>query len=290
MPDNFNCQVLKVRDGHVARRADQLAVEEPLAIKVDHTVDGVRCSTGLTVTMRTPGHDRELAIGFLANEGVIHDPQDIIDVQTCGDADPETGWFNTIKVELAPHVQLDLQRMERHFATHSSCGVCGKTSIAQLQTQCRSRPAAAGTQLAEGVLRQLPALMRSAQASFGQTGGLHASAMFSHAGTLLAVFEDVGRHNALDKLSGHCWLEGLAHLDDNLLLVSGRLSFELVQKAVMTGFGLVAAIGPPSSLALQLARQFDVTLVGFLNAQQFNIYHGPERISGLHEPGPSSTS
>ena len=281
MSPNFSTRIHKVRKGQPEELDDLLAVEEPLEIRVDHSVDGIRQSLALTVTMRTPGHDEELALGFLLNEGVILEQQDVMAVATCGSADPATGLHNTIKVELAPQVKLDIQRLERHFVANSSCGVCGKTSIEHIQTPAHMERHSSNRLLQESVLRRLPAAMREAQASFGQTGGIHASALFNREGNLLALFEDVGRHNALDKLSGHCWREGRTDLHECILLVSGRLSFELVQKAVMSGFGLVAAIGPPSSLALQLARQFDMTLIGFLHAEHFNVYHGIERLSGM---------
>ena len=255
--------------------SDQLAAEEPLEIRVGFEVDGQRQHRTLSVTMRTPGHDEELAAGFLLTEGIIHDKADLLGIIPCPDVQKAEEAGNVVRAELAAHVKVDFKAMERHFYTSSSCGVCGKTSIDAVRTtSCPVLPTA-GPHLRPEVVHQLPERLRAAQAGFEQTGGQHAAALFTPAGELLLLREDVGRHNALDKVIGAALLAGWLPLHEHVLLVSGRVSFELVQKAAAAGIGVLAAVGAPSSLAIQAAESFGMTVLGFVRNERFNIYcHG----------------
>ena len=269
--------------------SDQLAAEEPLEIRVGYEVDGERQHRTLSVTMRTPGNDEELAAGFLLTEGIIHDKADLLGIIPCPDVQKAEEAGNVVRAELAPHVTVDFAAMERHFYTSSSCGVCGKTSIDAVRTaSCPVLPAA-GPHLRYDVVHQLPERLRAAQAGFEQTGGQHAAALFTPAGELLLLREDVGRHNALDKLIGAALLAGWLPLHQHVLLVSGRASFELVQKAAAAGIGVLAAVGAPSSLAVQAAESFGMTVLGFVRNERFNIYSHGWRLSdattqGLDKP------
>ena len=255
--------------------SDQLAAEEPLEIRVGYEIDGQRQHRTLSVTMRTPGHDEELAAGFLLTEGIIQDKADLLGIIPCPDVKKAEEAGNVVRAELATHVKVDFGSMERHFYTSSSCGVCGKTSIDAVRTaSCPVLPTD-GPRLRYAVVHQLPERLRAAQAGFEQTGGQHASALFTPEGELLLLREDVGRHNALDKVIGAALLAGWLPLHQHVLLVSGRASFELVQKAAAAGIGIIAAVGAPSSLAVQAAESFGMTVLGFVRNERFNIYsHG----------------
>lgn len=239
--------------------------------------------------MRTPGEDGELAVGFLFTEGILKSPEQVKQIRHCGlKIGKQNGTLdrasalnsNTIRVDLAENVELDLKKLERHFYTTSSCGVCGKSSIEALQSGAAKIEN--DLRINADIIHRLPETLRSAQATFDKTGGLHASALFDADGTLGIVREDVGRHNALDKVIGAKFLEKRLPLSDKILLVSGRASFELVQKALMAGIPILAAVGAPSSLAVELAAEFGVTLIGFVRDGRFNIYCGVERVdSGL---------
>jgi FdhD protein len=260
---------------------DDLAIEEPLEIRLDFSgPEGPEHQT-LSITMRTPGQDDELAVGFLMTEGVIRGPGDLREVRPYLPGTPRPGRANVVQVSLQDHVAVDLLRMERNFYTTSSCGVCGKTSIEALRAQSPFPPFPEGSPpfFSRGLLHRLPERLRAAQEVFDATGGLHASALFDASGNLLLLREDVGRHNALDKVIGRALLDGLLPLRNHLLLVSGRVSFELVQKASMAGLPFLAAIGAPSSLAVELAREAGLTLVGFLREERFNVYSGAWRIT-----------
>ena len=252
--------------------SDELAVEEPLEIRVQ--------DRGLSVTMRTPGHDEELAAGFLVTEGVIRRREDLVDLRVCGPT------RNVVKATLAPGVAVDWARLERHVYTSSSCGLCGKTSLAAVRAlrppgedPDGARPRPDEPRLTPELVHSLPARLADAQPLFRQTGGLHATALFSPAGELLVVREDVGRHNALDKVIGHALLAGTLPLTNAVLLVSGRAGFELVQKAVVAGAPVLAAVGAPSSLACELARENGLTLLGFVRGGRFNVYAGGGRLA-----------
>ena len=244
---------------------DELALEAPLEIRVRRQA--------VTVTMRTPGHDAELAAGFLIAEGVVRDARDIVAIEPC--SDDTTG--DTLKVALAPHVRFDTDRLTRHVFANSSCGLCGRATIEALEEKF-PRVESKQTFAAEA-LATWPAAMRAAQATFERTGGLHAAALFHADGRMLVLREDVGRHNAVDKVIGHCLLRGEYPLDRHALLVSGRVSFEIVQKALAAGVPLIAAISAPSSLAVELAIENGLTLVGFLRGRRMNVYSHPRRVA-----------
>jgi FdhD protein len=255
---------------------DLLAVEEPLEIRLHAEVNGEKVRRPISVTMRTPGDDPDLVAGFVFTEGIVRDPADIVEIARCGH-DPSG---NTLRVKLRAGTPVDLGALARNFYTTSSCGVCGKASIDAIHATARW-PLPAGTPVVDAALvRSLPARLRDAQALFERTGGLHASALFDTAGRLHAVREDVGRHNALDKVIGGELLAGRLPAHDRILLVSGRASFELVQKALMAGIPILAAVGAPSSLAVQLAASAGMTLLGFVREDRFNVYAGGERVRG----------
>jgi FdhD protein len=261
--------------------SDQLAAEEPLEIRVGYEVEGRREHRTLSVTMRTPGHDEELAAGFLLTEGLIRGKADVLGIIPCPDVQKAEEAGNVTRAELAAHVKVDFSAMERHFYTSSSCGVCGKTSIDAVRTaSCPVLPLD-GPHLGYEVVHQLPERLRAAQAGFEQTGGQHAAALFTPEGELLLLREDVGRHNALDKVVGAALLADWLPLHQHVLLVSGRASFELVQKAAAAGIGVLAAVGAPSSLAVQAANSFGMTVLGFVRQGRYNVYCHGWRLQGL---------
>jgi FdhD protein len=268
-------QVTDWQDGRVTQFEDYLAAEEPLEIRAG------RHSLG--VTLRTPGDDEELVAGFLFTEGFISRREDLLALQMPGDTSAER---NLVGVTLGSGVRVKTGNAARRYSAGSACGVCGKASIAQLRQRGLRRPAAASLFDPE-MLCQLPPRLRATQAVFGRTGGLHAAALFSRGGELLVLREDIGRHNAVDKVIGWTFLRGGLPLSDHILLVSGRGGFEIVQKALTAGIPLLASVSAPSSLAVQLAREFGLTLVGFLRGRRFVIYSGEERIavSGLAAAG-----
>jgi FdhD protein len=262
-------RVLNVEDGARRRRSDRLATEEPMEIRVDEPGGEQRT---IAVTMRTPGHDFELAAGFLLTEGLI-DPGDLRGVRYC-DVPREEQHYNVVTVAVGRALP-DLAA--RSFYTTSSCGVCGKASLEALDVQCA--PVAPGPEVAPEVLTSLPDELRRVQRVFDRTGGLHAAALFDAGGKLLSSREDVGRHNAVDKIVGAELMAGTLPLAGRILLVSGRASFEIVQKAAVAGIPIVCAVSAPSSLAVDAARRFGMTLVGFLREQRFNVYAHAERIA-----------
>jgi len=247
---------------------DYLAVEEPLEIRLEYGPVRKRKSKNISITMRTPGADEDLATGFLFTEGIVRKASDIFSVKVWGE--------NLVMVSLQPDFDFDLQKLERHFYTSSSCGVCGKASIDAVKTvapQTVSCPIN-DWEIKPEIIYALPDALRKAQETFDSTGGLHACAIFDQAGKLLVLREDVGRHNALDKLIGHYLQKNRIPLDDHILLLSGRASFELIQKAAMAGIRFVCAVGAPSSLAVETAESFGMTLIGFLREGRFNVYSG----------------
>jgi FdhD protein len=266
-------------DGQTLReQQDELAEEEPLEIRVR--------GRAVSVTMRTPGHDDELAVGFLLTEGIIRSPRDVLRVEPC--YRNEDG--NLINVLLAPDVPVDFERLTRHVFASSSCGLCGKATIEAVRSQFP--PVAGDLVILPDVIARCPAVMRAAQSTFDRTGGLHAAALFDADGRLVVLREDVGRHNAVDKVIGHCLLRGEFPPDRHMLLVSGRSSFEIMQKALAARVPVVAAVSAPSSLAATFARESGQTLIGFLRGQRMNVYAHAQRIAFNAPPAatPSSPS
>ncbi len=276
---SFPVEVSKVRDGVAEAIADHVAVEEPLEIRLGYSTPDGRATRSISITMRTPGNDRELAAGFLYSEAIIHRRQDVASIETCGPPAPDSGNHNVIRVDLAPDVEVDLGRLQRHFYTTSSCGVCGKTSLDALRVTGAKAIHDITVTFSRTLLTRIPDALRAAQPTFETTGGLHAAAAFNPKGDLRVTMEDVGRHNAVDKVIGSLLLNNELPASELGLMVSGRASFELMQKALVAGMPLLAAVSAPSSLAVQLAKEFNVSLVGFLRGNTFNIYAGEERIT-----------
>ena len=266
-------QVSEWDDGKILRKEDYLAAEEPLEIRVG--------DEPLSVTMRTPGSDLELAAGFLLTEGLITRRDQIVSLdQVVQDGEANRG--NVVRAVLAPESAPDFEKMRRHFFAASSCGICGKASIDAVRAHALEPPNPEFRLDAE-VLVRLPDELRASQAVFGRTGGLHAAALFDAKGKLLVLREDIGRHNAVDKVIGWALLENRVPLGDAVLMVSGRGGFEIVQKAIVAGLPIVASVSAPSSLAVQLARELGLTLIGFLRGRRFVIYAGEERITGASD-------
>lgn len=256
------------------RFIDTVAVEEPLEIRLQYWFKGARLTESLALTMRTPGHDRELAAGFLYSEGVIQGRQEISDMRSLGGEGS-----NELLVELSDEVDVEMWRMSRATFVNSSCGVCGKRSVEALQSRCRIA-ADEGFSIGAALINELPSKLSQAQKGFAQTGGLHAAAVFDSKAQIVegAVFEDIGRHNALDKLIGSRLLQGETPLTGRILFLSSRSSFELVQKAATVGAPVLATVGSPSSLAIESAREYGLTLLGFVRNERFNAYSGEWRI------------
>ena len=263
-----------VENGRARLKSDTLATEEPMEIRL---LTGGKTQT-VAVTMRTPGADFELAAGFLYGEGIVGSSEEILKISYC--VDPEVDaeqQYNIVNVELRGNREYDLRSLERHFYTTSACGVCGKASLEQLEIRgCPVIPP--GPVVSAETITSLPDKLRETQNLFDSTGGLHAAALFDAEGNLVALREDVGRHNATDKLVGWALLEGKLPVSDHIVMVSGRSSFEILQKSLTAGAPIICAISAPSSLAVDVAREFGMTLVGFLRGERFNVYTGFERI------------
>ncbi len=255
------------------RQRDEITTEEPLGIQLRA---GGKEQT-IAITMRTPGNDYELAAGFLYNEGIIADKRAIATMVYCVDGQQQLQEYNVLRVNLVAEQLPDLQQLDRHFFTSSACGVCGRTMLDDLATRALP-PLTTAHQITPALLTTLAEQLRAAQRLFASTGGLHAAALFSTTGELLAVREDVGRHNALDKLIGWGVLQQQLPFTEQIIMVSGRASYELLQKCRVAGAAIFCAVSAPSSLAIELAEQFGITLVGFLRQDRFNIYTNPERI------------
>ena len=253
--------------------SDTVAVEEPLERRLVYWFKDVSAAQSLGLTMRTPGHDRELMLGSLLSEGVIRTKADVVDIRHLG-----TPPSNEISAELAKHVDAEAWRLARSTYVNSSCGVCGKRSLDAIARPFSNAPAAR-MRVDSQVISELPDTLLAHQQAFTRTGGLHAAALATRGGEILRVFEDVGRHNALDKLLGWCVLEDLLPLEESIVFLTSRSSFELVQKVVVAGGQIMATVGAPSSLAIETARAYGITLVGFVRGDRFNIYAGEWRIN-----------
>jgi FdhD protein len=265
-------KILRTGMDSQVEKNDRVAVEAPLEYMLHHPALGLE-PVSFGTTMRTPGDDESLAAGLLYGEGIVNHPDDIEVIES------STRRPNVVNVRLRPEVQMEMQTATRRFSAGSSCGVCGTTGLdAAIARAAAIRIADTGP-IDLSLLLGLPARMRQAQSKFGDTGGIHASALFDFSGNLLTLAEDVGRHNAFDKLVGECLMSGRLPLQEHIVLLSGRASFELVQKALRSGVSILAAIGAPSSLAVNLAVASGMTLVGFLREKHFNVYSSPQRIN-----------
>lgn len=265
-PRIASVEVTRVVGESAAGGDDVVAVEEPLEIRCAWTAGDELREKSISVTMRTPGDDGDLAAGFLFTEGLLH---------AAADVDSLRHWSspNVMRVALRNGARFDTSKLDRHFYTTSSCGVCGKTSIEALRVATSSQPQKSGA-IRTAVIHRLPQKLEEHQAAFRATGALHAAAIFDAGGALLRCREDIGRHNAVDKVIGSLFLENATPLSDTILMVSSRTSFEIVQKAVMAGIPVIASVGAPSTLAVDLARDFHVTLLGFVRDGRFNVYTG----------------
>ncbi|WNM57638.1 formate dehydrogenase accessory sulfurtransferase FdhD [Candidatus Nitrospira allomarina] len=272
--------------------ADRLAIEEPLEIRLEYWADGQPHRKSISITMRTPGHDPELAAGFLFTEGIITEWNDIKQIRSCGPFVEGQDFQNIMRVKLHSTVPVKTATMDRNFYTTSSCGICGKTSIEALKINNpfgQNIKILTSPSVTQDMLFCLPERMAGQQQLFKETGGCHASALFDEKGALLCLREDVGRHNALDKVLGWALMNNHLPLHHHMVLVSGRASFELMQKSAMGGIPLVAAVGAPSTLAVQMAQEFNMTLVGFLDHQRMTVYHDSGRIQTHQAPQPEDT-
>ncbi len=273
--EKFEMPILRVSDAAVKKEFDTLAVEEPLEIRLGFAENGKPAHKAISITMRTPGNDFELAAGFLFTEGILESPRQISNIKHCGKFPNNQ---NTVRLDLSPETPINFKKLERNFYTTSSCGVCGKSSLEALATGAKAVIDAGFPPISAALIYDFPEKLRRRQKIFDQTGGLHAAALFDAEGNLHDLREDVGRHNAVDKLIGANFLAEQLPLSDSILFLSGRASFELIQKAVMARIPMVCAVGAPSSLAVEAARDFNITLLGFARDQRFNIYTGGERL------------
>lgn len=278
-PSVSSVNITRINANQPEQTLDLLAVEEPMEIRLGFGPADLREQKSVSVTMRTPGNDFELALGFLFTEGIIQNPQDIYKIHYCTELNTKENLENIVRVELKPELEIDLSNLQRNFYTTSSCGICGKESIEAIKTNCPVQYLDVSVHINPQTITQLPDKLRAQQSVFEHTGGIHACALFDTEGNLLLLREDVGRHNALDKLIGAALNLPAIQPNKTVLLLSGRASFELLQKAAVAGIPIVCAVGAPSSLAVQTAQSFNITLVGFLRNQRFNIYSTPERIT-----------
>lgn len=263
--------IFRRRDAKSGKVDDCLAVEEPLEIRLQYTdAEKGRLHRSLSITMRTPGQDALLALGFLFSENIVAEPANIEAVELVNE--------NVVRVVVAEHIRLDLSRLERHFYTTSSCGICGKASLEALSMQGASVQLDNDFQIDEETLMALPDRLRKHQPLFERSGGNHGVGLFDAQGKILRCHEDVGRHNAMDKLIGACFQENLLPLHDYGIIVSGRASFELMQKALMAGARMLVAVGTPSSLAVELAEEFNMSLAGFVSERGYNLYHNEQAV------------
>jgi FdhD protein len=271
-------EIKKIGSKNTIITPDLVVIEEPLEIRLGYGEEQNRQQKTISVTMRTPtGHDFELALGFLFTENIIQTFDQILSIHYCTDLGKQEQQ-NIVRIELKPTVLLDFQRLERHFYTTSSCGICGKASIEAIQMQCPVLPKN-DFRVSVDFIKSLPKILQEKQIFFPRTGGLHAALISSPLGAGGAwIFEDIGRHNALDKAIGAAFQQNLLPLSNSVLIMSSRASFELIQKAIMAGISIIVCIGSPSSLAIETAQQFGMTLIGFLRENSFNIYSGEERI------------
>lgn len=272
-------KIFKINSNHSIEKMDIVAIEEPMEIAIKYIEKDHTSLKTISITMRTPGHDKYLVLGFLFSEGIIDSVSDIHDIQFKFSCTPEETIEQTVVVHIKPHLIHRVKDLNRHFYTSSSCGVCGKTTIDLAVTHCHFLLKSLERLISLDIIYKLPNILKSNQKLFDQTGGIHACALFDFGGNLITIAEDVGRHNAMDKLIGHCLENHLVPASEHILLVSGRASFELIQKALTIGVPALLAIGAPSSLAIDLASSFGMSLGGFLKDGSVNIYSGIQRFN-----------
>ncbi len=276
MDIKYNVSKIKSSKEEVIK--DSVSVEEPLEMRLKYKKDGKLETQNISITMRTPGNDEDLIRGFLFNERIIENMNEIDSVQHIGDPVGDYNLHNTIEATINKTDNLDIGKLKRNFVTNSSCGVCGKTSLDSIEVLKNDKLDLSFPKIKEDIILKSPSLLMNEQSEFAKTGGIHASALIDEAGKVIATREDVGRHNALDKLLGHSIQNGLLDPKVQFIACSGRLNFELVQKGLMANIGIMAGVGAPTSLAVDLAKRFDMTLLGFVKESGFNIYSNKDRI------------
>jgi len=276
MDIKYNVSKIKSSKEEVIK--DSVSVEEPLEMRLKYKKDGKLETQNISITMRTPGNDEDLIRGFLLNERIIENMNEIDSVQHIGDPVGDYNLHNTIEATINKIDNLDIGKLKRNFVTNSSCGVCGKTSLDSIEVLKNDKLDLSFPKIKEDIILKSPSLLMNEQSEFAKTGGIHASVLIDEAGNVIATREDVGRHNALDKLLGHSIQNGLLDPKVQFIACSGRLNFELVQKGLMANIGIMAGVGAPTSLAVDLAKRFDMTLLGFVKESGFNIYSNKDRI------------
>ena len=275
---NSEYQIIKYKENQSEIKEDLVSIEEPLEMIIRYKKNNDWIDNSISITMRTPKNDEDLIIGLLFCEGIINKTSEIEKVELLGH---KTGKFklqNKIRVTLNNGENFDIKRLRRNFLTNSSCGVCGKASLDSLEIICKTKINKDNPKIKSSLIVRIPNLLKQKQSEFSKTGGIHASALFNQDGKVLVIREDVGRHNALDKVIGYSFKNSIFDTKNQFIACSGRLSFELVQKTFMANIGLLMGVGPPTSLAIDLAKRFDITLIGFISSSGFNIYCGEDRV------------
>jgi FdhD protein len=275
---NSNYKTIQYKKNSSNNIDDLVSVEEPLEMIVRYKENNKWVDDSISITMRTPGNDEDLTIGLLFNEGIIEKFSEVGKIKFLGDKVDKYKLQNKIRLTLKNKDNLDIKRLKRNFLTNSSCGVCGKTSIDSLEIVCKTKVDKENPKINSSQISKIPDILRKNQSEFLKTGGVHASALFNKDGKLIVIREDVGRHNALDKVIGYSFKNSIFDVANQFIACSGRLSFELVQKTIMANIGLLMGVGAPTSLAIDLAKRFDITLIGFVKSDSFNIYCGKNRI------------
>jgi len=275
---NSEYKVTKFKNGQVENIQDLISIEEPLEISLKYKNNGKWLTKSLSITMRTPGHDKDLVRGFLFNEQIIENINDIESIESFGNKVGKYKIQNKILAKLNNSENINISKIKRDFLTNSSCGVCGKSSLDSLEILKKEKTPKSNPKLSKDLIIASPSILRKNQSEFSKTGGIHASGLFSANGKLISLREDVGRHNALDKMIGDSLLNNHLKPDEQFITCSGRLNFELVQKVLMTNIGLMIGVGAPTSLAIDLANRFDMTLIGFVKEDSFNIYTNKQKV------------
>jgi FdhD protein len=275
---NSEYQIIKYKENQSETKEDLVSIEEPLEMIIRYKKNNDWIDNSISITMRTPKNDEDLIIGLLFCEGIINKTSEIKKVELLGH---KTGKFklqNKIRITLNNSENFDIKRLRRNFLTNSSCGVCGKASLDSLEIICKTKINKDNPKIKSSLIVRIPNLLKQKQSEFSKTGGIHASALFNQDGKVLVIREDVGRHNALDKVIGYSFKNSIFDTKNQFIACSGRLSFELVQKTFMANIGLLMGVGPPTSLAIDLAKRFDITLIGFISSSGFNVYCGEDRV------------
>ncbi len=275
---NSKYKTVKYKKNKSSKIEDLVSIEEPLQMVVRYKKGNEWVDNSISITMRTPKNDEDLIVGLLFCEGIIQKISEVEKVEFLGEKVGKFDLQNKIRATLNNGENLDITHLRRNFLTNSSCGVCGKTSMDSLEIICKTKINKDVPKIKNSLITKIPDLLRKSQSEFSKTGGIHASALFNKDGKPLVIKEDVGRHNALDKVIGHCFKNSLFDTKNQFIACSGRLSFELVQKALMANIGILMGVGAPTSLAIDLAKRFDMTLIGFVKSDSFNIYCGENRI------------